>query len=669
MKGIRSSLTLRIFAITSLLLIAASAVTYALIARLTPISYTALLADELERDTQALLAQLSRRAAGDCLPLIDDFTRRTGAKLLLVAGDEALYDTLGADEASTVVSPMLSLDLNEMQLRVDGDDVRLGWQSDGSSPRQSTGRVDAAPPASTEAPGAASPSDGAEADERGSGRTGPAPATGELPSDECGGILSPSEASGGEPSADGDGALPNVEGFGVPASPDERGDIPFSSEASGGEPSADENSALPRAEAFGDEPSPDERGGAWPTAGASGGESSPGAAGGAFTSIEAMDVLDVSVGGESAVAGDGFVQYEQQVMIAGEADAGAAISSYSFLFSDGMRGDLTVQGGLRAVNQAVEALDRLLPPLLAIMLAFSLLGSFFYARFITRPIVSLSRIARRLAGLDFTARWDARRTDEIGVLGDSLNLLSDNLSGALDELQTANQALRRDIERERELERQRLAFFSAASHELKTPVTILRGQLSGMLARVGVYRDRERYLARALEVTGRMEGLIREILTISRIESGGFALPAERVEIGALLDEQIGLDRELIDEKALRLEADIRPGCFVSGSKRLLANALDNALMNAILYSPRGAALRVRLIGRDLRVENTGAALPEDALKQLFTPFYRVEPSRNRKSGGSGLGLYLTRRILALHGADCGVENIEDGVRFWARFS
>ena len=155
------------------------------------------------------------------------------------------------------------------------------------------------------------------------------------------------------------------------------------------------------------------------------------------------------------------------------------------------------------------------------------------------------------------------------------------------ELEHANAALRRDIEHERELERQRLAFFSAASHELKTPVTILKGQLGGMLAQVGVYRDREKYLARALEVTGRMERLIREILTISRIESGGAALKCEAVDLSALLAAQLESAGELIAQRAFRLTANIQPGVQMRGNADLLSNALDNILMNALLYCSR----------------------------------------------------------------------------------
>ena len=338
-------------------------------------------------------------------------------------------------------------------------------------------------------------------------------------------------------------------------------------------------------------------------------------------------------------------------------------------FADGTGAELTVRGGLRAANQSIEAMKRVLPWLLLAVAGLSLLAAFFHARLIARPVTEISRIARRIAALDFSVHWQPGRRDEIGALGESLNLLSDNLSGAMAELERANAALRRDIKHERELERQRLAFFSAASHELKTPVTILKGQLGGMLAQVGVYRDREKYLARALEVTGRMERLIREILTISRIESGGAALKCEAVDLSALLAAQLESAGELIAQRAFRLTANIQPGVQLCGNADLLSNALDNILMNALLYSPEGTAIRIWLSANTLRVENDGAHIPADALSTLFTPFYRVEQSRNRNSGGSGLGLYLVKLILELHGARCAVENTATGVRFTARLN
>jgi len=182
---------------------------------------------------------------------------------------------------------------------------------------------------------------------------------------------------------------------------------------------------------------------------------------------------------------------------------------------------LLVVPPMRLANQAVEALNRAAPCLALALLAFSLLCAVGYSRYLARPIVRISSIAGRMAELDFQWKCGETRRDEIGALGRSLDEMAERLSAALAELEEANAALRGDMERARELERQRLAFFSAASHELKTPVTILKGQLSGMLDGVGVYRDREKYLARSLQVAGRMEALVGELLAVSRMESDG----------------------------------------------------------------------------------------------------------------------------------------------------
>ncbi len=121
-------------------------------------------------------------------------------------------------------------------------------------------------------------------------------------------------------------------------------------------------------------------------------------------------------------------------------------------------------------------------------------------------------------------------------MGRSLDAMAKRLSSALGELNASNQALRGEVERERERDRQPwTAFFSAASHELKTPVTILKGQLSGMLDGVGAYRDRDKYLLRSLQVAGRMEHLIGEMLAISRMETGLAEVRRERVDLSALL--------------------------------------------------------------------------------------------------------------------------------------
>lgn len=499
---IKNSLTLRIFLITCGLMLAACMATYAAISMLTPLSYTDILTDELRQKTDALILHLAECLPDECADLLSEFSRETGADLLLL------------DESGHVLYGDLTL--------------------------QTVTYTD---------------------------------------------------------SADSDVATASEQG-----------------------------------------------------------------------SIWDMRIEDVLFEGSQWAAESNA---EQEVSLSDPSlQLGAAMNAdveQRFSFQNGTQGRLYATGGKKAVNQAAEAMKRTLPWLALLILLLSLFSSFFYARWITRPIVHISRIAKHIAAQDFSVRWQKKRADEIGSLGENLNILSDNLSSALADLRSANCRLQQDIDHERKMEQQRSAFFSAASHELKTPVTILKGQLSGMLAQIGVYQDREKYLARALEVTGRMENLIREILTISRIEAGSFALAANEADLSQLLSQQLAADAELIEQKEMRLEAHIASGVCLRGNPNLLAKALDNVLMNAILYSPRQANIRVTLDPYVLVVENSGVSIPEEALPQLFTPFYRLEGSRSRRSGGSGLGLYLVKSIFDLHGVPCEMKNTASGVAFIAR--
>ena len=333
---------------------------------------------------------------------------------------------------------------------------------------------------------------------------------------------------------------------------------------------------------------------------------------------------------------------------------------------------LYVTPRMEAENLAVRALAQMAPWILLVLLIFSLLCALVYSRYITRPIVRLSGIAGKMAQLDFQWESGEKRRDEIGRLGRSLDQMARKLSAALTDLEGANRALRGEVERERELDRQRMAFFNAASHELKTPVTILKGQLSGMLEGVGVYQDRDKYLLRSLQTTGRMENLIGEMLAISRMESGAAAPRQETVDLSALTAERLQQDGELFRQREQELVSALTPGVLVTGDPSLLGRVVGNLLSNAAIYSPQGARIRVWCGFRDgrpaLTVENTGARIPEEALPHLFEAFYRTENSRNRSTGGSGLGLYLVKMILDRHGAECTIENTEDGVKVTAQF-
>lgn len=332
---------------------------------------------------------------------------------------------------------------------------------------------------------------------------------------------------------------------------------------------------------------------------------------------------------------------------------------------------LLITGNMQAVSQTMEVLWQILPVITAIIVCAALFSAFAASVYLTKPIRNLSRISKKMASFHFDEKCTVKRTDEVGVLAKSINELSDNLSFALDELKTANARLKSDMEKEQEEERKRTAFFAAASHELKTPVTILKGHLGGMIQNIGAYVNRDYYLKRSYEVTETMEDMVKEILTVSRMESGTWEAVKKRVDLAELVRLQTAEVLELLEEKKMQLEMEVPEHLYAFADASMMIKVFRNLLINAIRYSPKSA--RIHIFMQEQRdnllfyMANTGVQIPEEALPQLFNAFYRVETSRNRKSGGSGLGLYIVRMILEAHHGVYGASNCRNGVRIWFR--
>lgn len=407
-----------------------------------------------------------------------------------------------------------------------------------------------------------------------------------------------------------------------------------------------------------------------------------------FADRDAFKGVDVSADGDgfsdgemTATAVDG--QESAAEIFPGEGMEGMAVKSYP-LTVGGESYTMFVTGGKQQVDQAMEILRQIFPYILAIAVCVAVLSALAASFYLTAPVVRLSRISRKMAKLDYSERYTGKRTDEIGALGQDLNELADNLSGALTELRQANARLKSDIELERDQEKRRMAFFSAVSHELKTPITILKGHLSGMLQGVGEYRNRDYYLQRSQETAEKMEDMVQELLTVSRMETTPFTVAKN--DLAEQLRLQLAELTELFEAKELELVLDIPEHLYAEVNASLMEKVFRNLLTNALRYTPAGEGDQIRLKLRQQEksiffdIENTGAHIPEDALPHIFEAFYRVEQSRSRQMGGSGLGLYIVRMALEQHGArqvfdghsgdmDCagefGAENTKDGVRFY----
>ncbi|WP_227845198.1 sensor histidine kinase [Clostridioides sp. ES-S-0145-01] len=333
---------------------------------------------------------------------------------------------------------------------------------------------------------------------------------------------------------------------------------------------------------------------------------------------------------------------------------------------------LSVMPKLMVVDEASMVLLKLIPVVAIMILIISLVTSFIYSRVITKPVVKISNTSKKIAQMNLDVRCDVESDDEIGSLALSLNELAHNLSSTLNNLEHANLKLQEDIEKERKNEISRRTFFAAVSHELKTPITIIKGQLEGMIYNVGMYKDRDAYLIHSLKVMESMEEMVREILDISRMESSGFKLNTVEINMSSLVQKSIQNYLILAENKNIDVITDIEKNLYSFVDIKLMKKAISNIINNSIKHSKNGVLVSIKLYKNNecgvFEVENSNTFIEESEIENIFNPFYRVDKSRSRQSGGSGLGLYIIKVIFDMHKVKYKIENTSVGVKFTAIF-
>lgn len=342
--------------------------------------------------------------------------------------------------------------------------------------------------------------------------------------------------------------------------------------------------------------------------------------------------------------------------------------TWPFRSADGTEYMLVIRQDMSGQQETVRAMLMSLPFVAVITVVLSAVCAWIFSRYATAPVLRMNRIAGKMAQLDFSWYCPDERDDEIGMLSASINKLSDKLHSALEELRQRNDSLEDEIRLEKERERRQMLFFSGVSHELRTPLAVLAGQLEGMLAGIGVYRDRETWLARSLEILRSLNRFVKEILLISHMD-----MKCPEASMKTCLSDLV---RDLVEEYegyaefyGAVIEQETEQGLFVTGQEQMLKKALGNVTANAIIYSGEGGFVKVKLCSGEkgivFTVTNTPAHIALEHLPHVFEAFYRTGTSER---AGSGLGLYITGLILDHCGGSYQLENTETGVKFTAVF-
>jgi signal transduction histidine kinase len=265
------------------------------------------------------------------------------------------------------------------------------------------------------------------------------------------------------------------------------------------------------------------------------------------------------------------------------------------------------------------------------------------ARGMTQPLRDMARAARQMARGEYRTTVRVRSRDEVGQLANAFNRMAGEMEGL--------ERLRRDL-------------VANVSHELKTPISALRAHLENLLD--GVEEPNPALLAVMLQQSDRLTRLVDQLLDLSRMESGDLPLSLEPVQLSGLVDRVMSEVAVARPERARTLRAHNEvpsdlPG--VPADPERIHQVLFNLLDNAFRFTPDGGSVTVRAVVEDgsceVSVEDTGPGIPKEHLPLVFERFYRVDPSRSRGDGGTGIGLAIARSIVDAHGGRIWAESVE----------
>ncbi|TKH18527.1 HAMP domain-containing histidine kinase [Bacillus wiedmannii] len=327
---------------------------------------------------------------------------------------------------------------------------------------------------------------------------------------------------------------------------------------------------------------------------------------------------------------------------------------------DGSVTYIYAMASLQPVDEAVQMVQDYYIYIIAFVVVLIFLASFYYSKQIAKPLLKINDTTKKIAHLDFTEQIPITSKDEIGDLSKNINVLSNKLHSHIGQLE-------QDIEKERKLENTRKEFISGVSHELKTPLSIMKSCIS--ILKDGVAEHKKEYYFQAMErEVDKMDTLILDMLELAKFESGTYKMKKDVFYIDIVIEdicEHLSVD---IEKKELHVHKNICSFEVVANQSRI-EQVIVNFITNAIRYTPNKEDIIISTIDEKNRIkvciENKGTHIEEEQLDKIWDRFYRVDAARQRSQGGTGLGLAISKNILELHDAEYGAENTEDGVLFY----
>ena len=307
------------------------------------------------------------------------------------------------------------------------------------------------------------------------------------------------------------------------------------------------------------------------------------------------------------------------------------------------------------VTQAKLATLQVLPYTMLGSLLVALLFSYIYSRFVTRPIRQMAAVTTTMQRLEKGAHYPVSSSDEIGVLGRNINELYQNLWQTIRSLEYENKRIT-------QLEKEKIAFLRAASHELKTPLAALRIMLENTQLNIGEYKNRDQYLAESVAQIDRLAAMVNDVL-----RSGSVAEQAlrqeKRLRIDKLIAEVVADYTLLAKTRSMTFMVNTEP-TTIRANRDMMRHVISNLVSNAVRHGDAGSVITITCNQHELAIENACKPLTKQQLQHVFDPFYRTSDGAKQHADSSGIGLYTVKMLLDTKGLDYDFTPHGRGMRF-----
>lgn len=323
-----------------------------------------------------------------------------------------------------------------------------------------------------------------------------------------------------------------------------------------------------------------------------------------------------------------------------------------------------------SIRDSVRTSNEFLGYFIFIGLIVSMILIFWIARKITNPLQELTELSKRMADLDFDAKYTSGGKNEIGQLGEHFNKMSETLQETISELKTANNQLQSDIEEKIQIDEMRKEFLANVSHELKTPIALIQGYAEGLQECINDDAEsREFYCEVIKDEAAKMNNMVKKLLSLNQLEFGSDAVVFERFDLTKLIAGVVQSSELLAEQKGAKIIFKETEACCVWADEFKIEEVVTNYVSNALNHVDFDRIIEICLQknGGKVRVSvfNTGVPIPEEDLEKIWIKFYKVDKARTREYGGSGIGLSIVKAIMDSMHQKFGVKNYDNGVEFW----